>query len=621
MPGPTERGPLRLGPHHFAHLRAVAQGIDLEASAVRYLGVSTLGAARRLHRTIVDTLRAVARRRGDGRWRLIGLQLAVAGSGAGASAGVPPPLDEWAAEQGLDGWSHAELLELHREAFPEDRRQTRNRRLRQRQLDALAALERVAGQAPTESDRVDGWYAEPLATRLITAGYLTLGELQRAIGRGGRWYAGMPGVGVTKAQQIRSMLEALLGQPERSPVAVGFVFLNPDRTARQDLTVATGQPTRAASANPALDGSAGTNRAAPMAAGVRATDDLTAIRAWLEARTGTPGSPGHAAGTARIYRSEAERFLLWCLKERGKPLSSVAVDDARAYMDFLARIPDHWISRRHARRLAPGWAPFAGQLSSRSQAHAVTIVKSLFDWLVSAGYLQLNPWRLIKTRLGEDRSGAAAEVDTRALSPAAWEVLVQFVEAAERSPARERLRFVLTFGRATGLRAAEMLGVKLGDLRGEGQGWVLPVNGKGARNRVVAVPEAAIAALERYLEARGLGTLDAVQRTAPDLPMVASTIDPLAPVGYQALYESTTRWVRRAALEVPASRLPGRERSGLARAALHTLRHTCFTTLAEAGVPIDVIQAQAGHADPRTSARYTKARIRRVQAEVGRVFG
>src|SRR5205823_3064846 len=39
-----------------------------------------------------------------------------------------------------------------------------------------------------------------------------------------------------------------------------------------------------------------------------------------------------------------------------------------------------------------------------------------------------------------------------------------------------------------------------------------------------------------------------------------------------------------------------RKRAGLDRATCHQLRHTCFTRLREAGMALEAIQAQAGHA-------------------------
>jgi site-specific recombinase XerD len=42
----------------------------------------------------------------------------------------------------------------------------------------------------------------------------------------------------------------------------------------------------------------------------------------------------------------------------------------------------------------------------------------------------------------------------------------------------------------------------------------------------------------------------------------------------------------------------------------HSLRHTCITLMLEAGVPLHDVQDAAGHADPRTTQRYNRARHR-----------
>ena len=50
----------RLGRHHFAHLRAVANGIELVESAKRYLGVEHGHQAQTAHRQTRDAVRALA---------------------------------------------------------------------------------------------------------------------------------------------------------------------------------------------------------------------------------------------------------------------------------------------------------------------------------------------------------------------------------------------------------------------------------------------------------------------------------------------------------------------------------------------------------------------------------
>lgn len=122
-----------------------------------------------------------------------------------------------------------------------------------------------------------------------------------------------------------------------------------------------------------------------------------------------------------------------------------------------------------------------------------------------------------------------------------------------------------------GLRSAEFLQVRLGDLRLEPEGWVTQVQGKGARNRVAVVPGQAFDALQEYLDVRRLGGIE----TAPaEAPLPASAMDPMAPTGYQALYEHVRSWISRA---VSASALPSSERLKLAGAFTHWQRHTFGT--------------------------------------------
>src|SRR5260370_834112 len=47
-----------------------------------------------------------------------------------------------------------------------------------------------------------------------------------------------------------------------------------------------------------------------------------------------------------------------------------------------------------------------------------------------------------------------------------------------------------------------------------------------------------------------------------------------------------------------------RARAGLERATCHQLRHTCFTRLREAGMALEAIQAQAGHASIESTRLY-----------------
>jgi integrase len=64
-----------------------------------------------------------------------------------------------------------------------------------------------------------------------------------------------------------------------------------------------------------------------------------------------------------------------------------------------------------------------------------------------------------------------------------------------------------------------------------------------------------------------------------------------------------------------------RDDAGVRPLTFHDLRHTFASLLARAGEPVTVIQAEAGHADLRTTERYMHHRPRRQDAaRFGRAF-
>jgi integrase len=132
---------------------------------------------------------------------------------------------------------------------------------------------------------------------------------------------------------------------------------------------------------------------------------------------------------------------------------------------------------------------------------------------------------------------------------------------------------------------------------------------------VVAVPEQARLALEAYLAARHLPPMESAPGEAP---LLASTVDPMEGITYSALYKTVKAWLRHA---IDASPLQGRDRELALRASPHWLRHTFGTRAVERDVPLQVVQRQLGHADPRTTSRYSRAQLERLQAAMDRAFG
>ena len=564
--------------HVLAHLRAVAEGIPHGESARRFLLASPAG-ARAAHRAAAASAALFARRVGLGaRWRLLLLDPAP------ALLESLPPLEEWAEANGYSGFCLDEQMHAYEQARIDQRGERKSRQLARLRAGRMALLEELEAFSadPSPSDPVSRWFDPPLAPALQNAGFLMLGELRDAISKGGRWWSGLPAYGPTKAARLAAQIDALLGVP-------------PPPDWRD-------------------------------AAGLDEAHAL--IEWWVKART-------QSEQTARAYRRETQRFAMWLAIERDKVLDTADSGDCSAYVGFLRAVPVAWQSKRHAARFESGWAPFSKQPTVSSQRYALNVLTAFFSHLVADGQLPKNPWASLSLRLPDDPGEPLEE--SRAFTPEAWHALSAHVS---RLPAADaaRMRWLLAFGQATGLRAAELLNAKRGDFsRRDGAHWLL-VHGKGARNRRVMVPSSAVAATCDYFDARGL-SFDLAHPHTPllavlQMPALPGTDapDPTRPLpeltedlrhsrgylSYSTAYKSFTRFARAA---IAASDLPVQVRLGALRASLHWLRHTHATRAAEADAPADVLQAQLGHADPRTTARYFRAQDKRRQKELERVFG
>lgn len=596
----------RLGPHHFAHLRAVAEGIDIQASAKRYLGVEHGHQAKTAHAFARDAVRALARRHADSAWHLIGAYIPL------QQAANSPSLDAFMMDKDLADWPHAEVEALYLEAYPVSNRRLRRTRLQERQLQLLHKLSNEAAEQPQANDMVSGWFEAGVADKLISAGVLTLGDLSKIIARGGCWYAALAHIGRAKASRIETFLVSLLPAHLERRQQPSFFSLPYARLLSAPLPATPaaflpGPPQESALARAALRAS-GLEARTDLRPLLCARHDLEAVEAWIAARAGS-------RLTATAYRREALRVMLWLQDSSArKTLAAMTVNDCGDYMAFLQNVPAGWISRRRAKPGAPGWAPFRGPLSHASQGQAVLIVAGMFRWLQAAKYLMDDPWVLVNQKTGDDADKKLLE--SKAFSEVAMAEIWRFIEGQPPSPSRSRIRFILRFCEAVGLRSSELLGARLGDLQRAPEGWVLQVHGKGAKNRLAVVPGQAVAALQDYLAARGLGAMESAPLGAP---LLSSTVSPLASVGYQALYEHVKGWLRKA---VSQSALPLHERDKLAGASTHWLRHTFGTRAVARSVPLDVIQAQMGHASIQTTmSTYGRAPLKRRVDEIAKAFG
>jgi integrase/recombinase XerD len=271
---------------------------------------------------------------------------------------------------------------------------------------------------------------------------------------------------------------------------------------------------------------------------------------------------GAADNTLQAYRRDLDDFLHY-LAARNQALPEVVPADISGYLRAISE---------------DGLAP-------ASRARRLSAIRQLFKFLASEGLIAEDPAHGLA---GPKRARALPKT----LSVAEVDRLIETARARiEPATGRDRVRALRLYALiemlyATGMRVSELVTLPRAVLAGDGR--VLAIKGKGGRERLVPLNQAARAALERYLN---VGFEDGV---APMLP---------------------TKWLfasRGAEGHLTRQRL-GRELKELAeeagldpeRVSPHVLRHAFASHLLDRGADLRSVQQLLGHADISTTQIYT----------------
>ncbi|XUW93808.1 site-specific integrase (plasmid) [Burkholderia sp. M6-3] len=449
----------------------------------------------------------------------------------------------------------------------------------------IEVLRHAQPPEPRIADPVEQWFPARAVRALHAKGIVTLADLTVRIPRRRQWWKSIPDLGATSAKQIEAFFTAHPALTERARALIATN--NPDSIV----------PWESLRLPHEVDGSAGTFRAPPATCTLDASNDYEAVQAWL--------SLHEAAATQRTYRKEAERLILWAIVERGRALSLLTTEDAVVYRTFLRRPTprERWVGPLRPRS-APDWRPFAGGLSPRSAAHALSILGALFRWLMEQRYLLSNPFAGVKVSGGTK----SADLDaSRAFTEGEWLLVRAIADGLEWSygwsaPAAQRLRCLLDVGFATGLRASELVGARLGHIETDARGehW-LRVTGKGRKAGKVALPPLAWDALTRYLLARRLPVSPA--RWKSDTPLIGSLDgDDAGAISGMRLWAVLRRFFGQVAGLVAADHLPLAGK--LRRASPHWMRHTHATHALAYGAELTTVRDNLRHASVSTTSIY-----------------
>jgi integrase len=558
--------PTRLTREHFALYRGYLDGLsDVQLHAAYGDSATDVRITRRLIVSLRGTLSVAARRAHDNEAaHLLRLRPGSIPLAEHPGAGRAPTLEAYRESVDPDGvYSESDLLELYQTDHPvgaaarTDRRVARNLRLRRRQAEALARMETQLVQTPSPEHRLEGWFEPAIAHRLEAAGIRTIADLLTFVdAHGHRWHARVPRVGPMAAQRIADWLTLHAASLRRrlSPRAT---------TPRRQLTPGDPAlarprqsgivPLEALDVPRGLDGSRGTNRAKQAPLLPYLTTDLRAVEAWLRTREAS-------AHTARAYRREAERLMLWAIVEQGKPFSSLDASDCRHYIETFLRDPQpaaRWVGGLRKERFHPDWRPFSAGLCDQSRETARSILRAMAAWLVGQRYWACNPFG----DLPPIRGAATPDPAARSLSGAQWQRVLRAVSGG-RYALRDHLALLLAC--QTGLRRAELAAMVTGDVRHDpGRGWTLD----GA-NKLIPLPDALLELLRASLRARNLP--DDLSACASDTPLLANlrTGERLTPDGIGQVFK---RIFARAAAEIGVE--DGAACRALRRATTHWMRH------------------------------------------------
>ncbi len=449
---------------------------------------------------------------------------------------------------------------------------------------AIETLRSLPAPVPHIADEIDRWLPPRVVAGLRAHGIRTLADLTVRIPRRRRWWTAIAGLGVAGARRVEAFFAAHPALTERARaliVAAPAGNIVPWEQLRVPHEV---------------DGSNGQFRAPRVACLLNASNDYEAIQSWLSLHEST--------ATQRAYRKEAERLILWAIIERGRALSSLTTDDAIAYRAFLRRPTprERWVGPSRPRHSAE-WRPFTGALLARSAAYALNVLSALFRWLVEQRYVLANPFAGVKVKSHAPRAGLDV---SRGFSEGEWLLIRTVADGIEWSygwsvPAAQRMRFLLDFGYATGLRASELVGATLADIRRDEHGdhW-LHVLGKGGKRGKVALPPLARTALDQYLVQRSLPVTPA--RWNPAMPLVASLEEDGAGIESTRLWRVLRRFFVLVADAIQDERPATAEK--LRRASPHWMRHTHASHALARGAELIMVRDNLRHASISTTSTY-----------------
>lgn len=264
---------------------------------------------------------------------------------------------------------------------------------------------------------------------------------------------------------------------------------------------------------------------------------------------------GYSGQTRRAYSNDLRHFFLWCAEASVDPLE-LQRHHVNLYVRMLEETPQ----------------PRTGKPAAASTvARRLSAIAGFYDYGIDEAVIDRSPVARVRRPKVDDESPSTGFSRTE---------LQAMIRAAAADG--QRSEALVTLLALNGLRIDEALSRDIEDLGYERGHRVLKLERKGGKRAVTALAGPTVRALERYISARDSGPI-----------FITSTGRRMTQPG---AWKLVRRLARTAAPDVAGKVNP------------HSFRHAFVTAALDAGEELRDVQDAAGHADPRTTRRYDRAR-------------
>jgi len=265
---------------------------------------------------------------------------------------------------------------------------------------------------------------------------------------------------------------------------------------------------------------------------------------------------GLSQNTIQAYKNDIRKFQKY-LEELNKNIINFTKNDFISYLNHLRDMGNQ----------------------TPTIARNITSLRGLCRFMLSEEIIEEDPVENLDTPKGWKHLPKILSIDE----------VISLLEKPGEKPLSLRDKAILELIYSSGLRASEIINLKLGGINFEA--GFIKVTGKGSKERIVPVNERALKAIKRYLEELRPSLLK--KRTSHNL-FIAKGGQAMT---RQRLWQLIKLYSKGLSLKVSP----------------HTLRHCFASHLLNGGADLRALQKMLGHADISTTQIYTKVAPERLK--------